>query len=54
MKINNGMVFENVIALIFKVFFTQKYIKIIFFIFLKLFFTSAYQNDLKTSKKIFI
>jgi hypothetical protein len=37
--------------LFFKVFFIQKYIKIIFFIFKKLFLTSTHQNDLKTSKK---
>jgi hypothetical protein len=37
------------------VFFPQKYIKIIyFFIFKKLFLTSAYRNDLKTPKKILI
>jgi hypothetical protein len=40
------------LRLFFKVFFTRKYIKIIyFFIFLKLFLTSAYQNDLKIPKK---
>jgi len=34
------------------VFLTRKYIKIIFFLFLKkLFLTSAHQNDLKTQKK---
>jgi hypothetical protein len=38
-------------AVIFKIFFTRKYIKIIFFIFKKLFLTSAHQNDLKTLKK---
>ena len=37
--------------LFFKVFFIQKYIKIIFFIFKKIFLTSAHQNDLKISKK---
>jgi len=37
---------------VFKVFFISKHIKIIFFIFLKLFLTSAHQNDLKTSKHI--
>jgi hypothetical protein len=40
------------LRLFFKVLFTWKYIKIIyFFIFLKLFLTSAYQNDLKIPKK---
>jgi hypothetical protein len=34
------------------VFFTQKYIKIIFFIFKKLFLTPAHQNNLKTPKNI--
>jgi hypothetical protein len=33
-------------------FFTRKYIKIIFFIFLKLFLTSTHQNDLKTPKNM--
>jgi hypothetical protein len=42
---------ESVVALFFKVFFTQKYIKIIFFIFKKLFFTPVHQNDLKHKKK---
>jgi len=36
------------LRLFFKVFFTQKCIKIIFFF---IFFISAHQNDLKTSKK---
>ena len=35
-----------------KVFFTQKYIKIIFFIFLKLFLISSHQNDPKIKKNI--
>jgi len=35
----------------FKVIFIQKFIKIIFFIFKKLFLMSAHQNDLKTPKK---
>jgi hypothetical protein len=38
--------------LFFKVFFTQKYIKIIFFIFKKLFLILTHQNDLKTQKNI--
>jgi hypothetical protein len=33
-------------------FFARKYIKIIFFIFLKLFLTSTHQNDLKTPKNM--
>jgi hypothetical protein len=33
-----------------KVFFIKKYIKIIFFIFKKLFLASAHQNNLKISK----
>jgi hypothetical protein len=38
--------------LFFKVFFIQKYIKIIFFLFFKkLFLISAYQNNLKTPEK---
>jgi hypothetical protein len=41
------------LLLLFKVFFTQKYIKIIyFFIFKKLFLTSTHQNDSKTPKNI--
>jgi hypothetical protein len=39
------------LRLFFKVFFTRKYIKIIFFIFKKLFLTSAHQNYMKTLKK---
>jgi hypothetical protein len=35
----------------FKVFFTREYIKIIFFIFKKVFLTSAHQNYLKILKK---
>jgi hypothetical protein len=45
--------FEVDKKLFFKVIFTHKYIKIIFFfIFKKLFLISAYQNDLKTQKHI--
>ena len=39
------------LRLFFKVFFINKYIKIIFFLFLKIIFAS-YQNDLKISKKL--
>ena len=43
------------VIIVFKVFFTQKSIKIIFFLFFKkLFLISAHQNDLKTLKKILI
>jgi len=38
--------------LLFKIFFTLKYIKIVFFIFKKLFFILTHQNNLKTSKNI--
>jgi len=38
------------LQLFFKMFFTYKYIKLIFF--KKLFLISAHQNDLKTPKKI--
>jgi len=42
----------NIIWLLFKIFFIKKYIKIIFFLFLKkLFLISIHQNDLKTHKK---
>jgi len=44
---------EVLLRLFFKVFFTRKCIKIIyFFIFLKLFLISTHQNDLKTLKNI--
>ena len=44
--------FGAMVAVIFKVFFTWKYIKIIFFyIFKKLFFILTHQNNIKTSKK---
>jgi len=38
------------VRLFFKIFFILKYIKIIFFIFKKLFLTSAHQNKLKILK----
>jgi hypothetical protein len=41
-------VFESEVAIVFQSVFGRKYIKIIFFIFFKLFFTSTNQNDLKT------
>jgi len=42
----------NIIWLLFKIFFIKKYIKIIFFLFLKkLFLILIHQNDLKTHKK---
>ena len=42
----------NIIWLLFKIFFIKKYIKIIFFLFLKkLFLISIHQNDLKIHKK---
>ena len=42
----------TIIWLLFKIFFIKKYIKIIFFLFLKkLFLISIHQNDLKTHKK---
>ena len=48
-------IFSMVVLLfkvLFEMFFTWKYIKIIYFYFLKLFLTSAHQNDIKTLKKI--
>jgi len=48
-------VFGNVVAVVFsRCLFTQKCIKIIFFIFKKLFLTSKHQNDQKTQKKIIL
>jgi hypothetical protein len=43
---------EMWLRLLFKVLFTLKYIKIIFFILKKLFLILVYQNNLKTSKNI--
>jgi hypothetical protein len=40
------------LRLFFKVFFTRKYIKIIFFIFKKLFLTSTHQKSKNTKKNI--
>jgi len=53
-KIQDQVAYLKVwLRLLFKVFFTWKYIKIIFFFILKkLFLTSAYQNNLKPSKNI--
>jgi len=46
--------FIDDLLLFFKIIFILKYIKIIFFIFKKLFLISAHQNDLKIPKKILI
>jgi hypothetical protein len=49
-----GGVWKFFYRLRFKVFFTQKYIKIIFFIFKKLLLIAAYQKYLKIYKKIIL
>jgi len=47
--------FSNTIEITFQNnFYLKNYLNNIFFIFLKLFLISAYQNDLKISKKILI
>ena len=45
-------VFMSMVMIVFQSVFHLKYIKIIFFIFLKIFFILVYQNNLKIYKKI--